>query len=454
MPEIIAHIEDAKARWATGGSAEAACPAEWKNALGDAPDLALLALAGQFTHLAMRPRPGGPLEERTPLPLLALPTLPEPLRADFRRLLGSKSIAAADVVRLIAARGHVVSPVDWLPGDSDSDLPEIYTPWLDWRAQRAKTDEPGPTAETWDLWSPQARLAHVDGLRKTDAAAGRALIEEVAPSLAAEPRLRLVSCLAVGLSDADIPYLLSLQADKSQKVQGLAGHFLARLGQGNVDAELKRELAEFFENTKAGFLSRRRLVKARKLKTQAQRQRRAKLAELVPFIALAEGLSLSGSEVVEAWDFGDGTDEIAAMIATSGSDAEAQGFLERMLDSIGVTDAVKPLIDRIPTEKRPALVPQVIARDDASFATTAGLLSATPGVLELSTIQNADAFRQLEKALREDEAKAAQTVTAGLANLGLLADREAARALLDQFKQGGMMSADPRLAMLRLNADL
>lgn len=454
MHEIAAQIEDAKARWMTGGSAEAACPAGWKDALGEMPDLGLLLLAGQFTHLAMRPVPGGPLKERAPLPPLALPALPDRLRPDFRRLLASKSVSDSDVVRLIAARGYAVSPIDWMPGANDRGLPEVYTPWLDWLAERPGHEEDAPTAETWEMWSPQARLAHVERLRKIDPDAGRSLIQSVAPALAAEPRLRLVSSLAIGLGDADVPFLTGLQSDKSGKVQALATGLLARLGQAKADAEAAAEMAGFFEKAKAGFLSRRVIVTAAKLKNAAQRRRRAALAETVPFAALAEGLGMPGTELVQAWDFGEGTAEIAAMVTATGSDAEAQLFLERMVDTLGAASDIGSLIDRLHEGKRPALAPQIIARDSATFVATARLLSAAPGTLGLATIRSSGAFRQLEATVAEGTDTTAQAVNLGFANLGLIADREAARGLIDHFTGGGLMSADPRLAMLRLNAGL
>lgn len=454
MHEIARELENVKVRWMTGNDAVTACPAAWSETLGPAPDLSLLALTGQYMHLAMRPVAPDGMDERALLPLLSLPALPTPLRPDFQRLIASKSVQHVDIVRLIAARGYVVSPTDWMPGANDSGLPEVYTPWLEWLAQAPEVSDDVPSAETWDKWSPQARLAHVERLRKTDPAAGRALIEAVAPSLAADSRLRLITYLGFGLTEADVAFLNALQTDRSGKVQALATSLLARLGQAQADAEAVSEMADFFEKAKAGILSRKFVVGARKLKNAAQRRRRAALAEVIPFATFAEGLGMSALDLVDCWDFEDGTTEIAAMVACTGSDTEVHAFLSRLLEKRGADSDISALIDRLPAEKRPVLAPEVIARDSTTFSGTARLLSVAPGTVDVGTIRGSGAFKQFEKAVKDEKDTAVHAINTGFANLGLIADRAAAQTLTDHFTNTGLMSADPRLAMLRLNAAL
>jgi len=453
-PELSRQIEAAKARWMTGGSAEAACPEAWRAALGTTPDLALLALIGQFTHLATQPALAGAPRARALLPPLALPPLAADLRPELRRLLAQKSVPEIEVIRLIATRGHAVSPLDWMPRAQDSGLPDVYTPWLDWLADGPARTEPAPTAETWDQWSPQARLAHVEQLRRTAPGAARALVEAVAPGLAAEPRHRLISVLAVGLSAADLPFLTTLQADKSARVQALAASLRARLGVAGADAAACEEMAAFFATTRTGLLSRRTVAAARPLKTAAQRRRRAELAEQLPLAALAGALGLSGAELIAAWDFGDATEEIGAMVAGTGSDAEVQAFLARGIAAPGVFNLTGPLIDRLAVDQRRALAPQIIARDSASFAVTARLLSSAPGTLARAAILGSGAFRDFETALQAQNDPPPPILGTGFVNLGLIADRQAAQALLDRFIGAGLIFADPRLSLLRLNAAL
>ncbi|MEM7721983.1 MAG: DUF5691 domain-containing protein [Pseudomonadota bacterium] len=454
MHDIARDLENVKARWMTGSGASTACPDAWSEALGPEPDLSLLALTGQYMHLAMRPVAPGEMAERALLPLLSLPDLPDPLRPELQRLLASKFLQDIDIVRLIAARGYVVSPTDWMPGANDVGLPDVYTPWLEWLAEVPERTEDAPSAETWDTWSPQARLAHVERLRKTDPAAGRALIEAVAPNLAADARLRLITYLGIGLAEEDVPLLNALQSDRSSKVQALATSLLARLGQAKADAEAVAEMVDFFEKAKAGILSRKTVVSARKLKTAAQRNRRAALVGVIPFAALAEGLGMSPHELVHSWDFEDGTDAILTMVAGTATDAEVQDFIKRMIEESGADGNIGALIDRLPGDVRPALAPHVIARDSTTFSGTARLLSVAPGTVDFETIRRAAAFKQFEKAVKDEKDTSAHAVNMGFANLGLIADRAAAQSLTDHFTSAGLMAADPRLAMLRLNAAL
>ncbi len=456
MRDLPNQLEDVKARWMTGGSAAGACPEPWRAALGDRPDLDLLALAGQFTRLATRPAPAGPLAERPLLPRLALPPLPQEARALFRRCLAAKEVEAAQLVTLIAARGYSPVPTDWMPKPGQTDLPDLYAPWLDWLADApgAATEDDIPTVESWDDWAPHARLSAVERLRASDPAAARELIAALSPTLAAEARHRLVSILVFGLAEADADYLASLEGDRSGKVQALAASLLARLGKARIDAEAGAEFTAFFETARAGLINRRTVVTARKLKSPAQRRRRAELAGILPVTALAEGLGLTVVGLVETWDFGDGTEEIGAMLAASGTDAEVEAFLARQIESLGTAHDLRPLFARIAPGRRGAIAPGLIAKDATTFAATADLLAPAPGTLGYDTIRNAPPFAHFESAVLKAEDTAARAVSAGFLNLGLIADGDAAARLIDRFTGLGLMAADPRLSLLRLNAAL
>ncbi|OWK22514.1 hypothetical protein AJ88_10645 [Mesorhizobium amorphae CCBAU 01583] len=38
------------------------------------------------------------------------------------------------VVTLVASRGFVLHPMDWMPAVSDQNSPDVYAPWIDWQA--------------------------------------------------------------------------------------------------------------------------------------------------------------------------------------------------------------------------------------------------------------------------------------------------------------------------------
>lgn len=455
MHELEAQIEAMKACWMTGGSALSASPQTWRDQLGDHPELALLALAGQFTRIATRPALGK-TSKRALLPKLALSPLPEETRPLFRRLVEAKGTGESHLIRLITARGYTVNPADWMPKPNATDLPEVYSPWLDWLADEVHGVENDVlTAENWEDWSPHARLAEVTALRVRDPDAARMLIESVAPTLAAEPRLRLISVLSSGLCLADEPFLVSLETDRSAKVKTLAHGLLARLGKARANAEAQEELAAFFELNRAGIISRKKVVGATKIKTNAQRNRRAELSTMLPLSALAEGLGLTTREVVDLWDFGDATDEIITMTASTGTDEDALALFARTLDQADHIPDIESLIARLPVADRLAFAPRAVAKDDAMFEVTASLLEPALGALPLKPITSSTAFSKLCAVLKKDDHMATRISETGFVNLGLIADQAAAEALLTHFTtKSGLMAADPRLALLRLNASL
>ncbi|MEM7643144.1 MAG: DUF5691 domain-containing protein [Pseudomonadota bacterium] len=455
MDEIVTKIEAMKARWMTGGSAEALAPPDWRGLLDQAPDLDLLALAGQFSRIAMRPDLAGRVRQKPLLPRLGLPPLPSDARPLFRRAIALKGVEVDRVVTLAAARGHAVSPLDWMPTPGATGLPAAYGPWLDWLADM-EVEEDRPTAETWDAWSPQARLTAIEALRRTDPDEARTLIAEIAPTLSADARHRLIGLMATGLSDGDADYLTGLETDRSAKVQALARHLLARLGRAQADAGAQAELAAFFEVKRAGLLSRGQVVAARKLKTNAQRNRRFELAQGLPLAALADGLGIDRGKLIDAWSGGDGTAEIVAMTAATGTDDDADRLLGRLLTQTDPQVDVTPLFPRLSAEARLRHAPRIAATETRHFALTLDCLGPALGVLPYEALHRSATVTRLIPLLTKGTPDYAERdlIETALPNLGLIASRDAARRLLGDLQDAGLMAADPRLSPLRLNAAL
>lgn len=86
------------------------------------------------------------------------------------------------------------------------------------------------------------------------------------------------------------------------------------------------------------------------------------------------------------------------------------------------------------------------------------MLAPLPGTLGFDTIRRAPAFATLLATFQAEVGGAtpatAVSAAQSLAHLGLIADRAATHALIDQFTRAGLDLADPRLALLRLNAAL
>lgn len=279
------------------------------------------------------------------------------------------------------------------------------------------------------------------------------MVDAIAPNLAAEPRERLVRTLETGLSDADAAYFETLESDRSGKVRALGVQYLARIGRAKADAEAQADLTAFFQVSKAGMLSRRRVISAVKTKNNAQRNRRTKLCQSLPLSALAEGLRVTVDEIIELWEFGEASGDVTQMVADTGTAAQNKAFLLRALNTYdGDLTAV---IARLETEDRPEIARNLIARDATVFALTAKTLRPTPGCLNFASITGSGPFREFCKLLKkDDDAPTERALTTGLANLGLIADADAAAGLITYFTDNGVMAADPRLAMLRLNASL
>lgn len=210
------------------------------------PALALLALAGQRQRFAS-PQPGA-----AEVPELARrmhqdprPILPPQARRALMRLAGSVPAAHAASVMQCAARrigraGCRIHPFDLpeLARHIKSDAENLGPAE---RAHLALTgadaeDDGGQvmfydqiTVENWATFPKAQRRAFVAELRRTDPAAGRALIESVWKAEPAPVRAALLEALATGLGPDDMPFLQGLATDRADTVKATAARLVARL---------------------------------------------------------------------------------------------------------------------------------------------------------------------------------------------------------------------------------
>jgi len=274
------------------------------------------------------------LKRRPPLPALALPMLPERLRP----LLSAALKHAADarfktrVATLVASRGFVLHPMDWMPAASYQESPDVYAPWVDWQAgmdgeQRSRREQ--LTAETWDDFYPAARRIALADVRRSEPAAARMLIETRDQASRRRSGLHSSKLMRVGLGADDVPFLKSLSADRSGKVRELASRLLARLGEHGNPADggpedPTTELAAFITEGKSGFIRRRTTYSPVKLKSPAQESRRVDLLQPVTWSILPRAFGKTESDFIGAWQFDvdDNADlSLVRMVAVSGGDA-------------------------------------------------------------------------------------------------------------------------------------
>jgi len=450
-------------RW-TMGSAAASVAQVWKAEIGDDPieaELRLLALSGQFLGMAVIAEPPADLRALPDLPALALPTLPDAARSLARRVLAAGDARHQRALAQFAAgRGWTLHPADWMPSASDEDAPDVYAPWRDWIEAAAAGSGPrgasdGLTAANWaDFW-PAARNAALAELRRRDPGAARVLLETRLPGEGADTRLRLLGHLTQGLSEADAPFLETLAAgDRAPKVKALAASLLARLGRGSAVGEEATELAGFFTLGTKGLLRRSRTVAANVLKTHAQRIRRQTLFAGADYTGFAAALGMSGEELAAIWVWGDDVQadiELAGMAGRSASDAIVADLYTALAEhSLLNLGSLLALASRIGPAQRAAIAQRVL-RDRGSYHDA---LAMAGGGGQVEGVTDVPAEAALLHALGSADARPGDHA-AELQALGMLASRAGAQKALERLvRAAGLLQADPRLDMLRLNAAL
>ncbi|WP_311972230.1 DUF5691 domain-containing protein [Bradyrhizobium campsiandrae] len=395
------------------------------------------------------------------IPMLALPTVSEPLRPLLRRILAASKDAAPrkELVHFLAARGWTTHPADWMPDANDEDAPDVYAAWRDWSAfavagavTRRRTGDQ-LTAENWEDFWPAARKAALIGLRRRDPSAARALLEAKLGNENAEARLRLVSLLSERLSGDDVAFLEGLVAnDRAPKIKALATSMLARLGHGPAAGEDIAELAGFFAVKTKGLLRRSRVIDFQTPKTPAQWQRRKTLLDGTDLTSFAGALGLAPQDLIAAWDWN--VDPAAdaglvGLIVETGTDAQlAQAA--NIVSEHDATGLIVALAPRLANAERARFAAAALRARGIGFE-MAQMIAGVAGRLDdpLST----PAGVKLLAEIRRDDAKPSDHI-AEFRALGLLASRTAAQQTLQRLTAAGLLLGDPRLDMLRLNAAL
>lgn len=448
------------ARWTMGGGAAAAAPTEWRSALGEdatEAELRLLALSGQFLGAFVLAEPVGEVQALPDIPALARPPLPDALRPRLRRLLQQLREPAQrrSLLDFVDTRGWTLHPGDWMPRPGD-DVPDVYAPWQDWPTALDATQAATGTltAETWDGMGPATRRVAFAALRRQDPARSSALLAERIAGETADARAGWVEALATGLCEADRPLLETLATDRALRVTALASSMLARLGHRDVIDADAVELAGFFPVQIKGLLRRIRSIAPQELKTPAQRNRRSALMATTSFGGFAGALKLSSEELVAAWPWASdraADHALAAMAARSAPDTVIVAMTETMttresLDPYGLA----PLLPRLAPARRRRAAVQMLRAKGSAFPQA---LSVVGGDGRIEAAIHTVAGAALLSALRAEEAKPSDQ-SAELLALGLIASRAAATQALEELAAAGLIAADPRLDMLRLNAAL
>ncbi|RWG91138.1 DUF5691 domain-containing protein [Mesorhizobium sp.] len=457
--------------WVSGGAAFELAPAEWKDvaaaASPDEQERRLLAIAAQALDVGLRPAAPKTLKRRPPLPVLALPVLPERLRPLLRAALKYATDARLKtrVATLVASRGFVLHPMDWMPAPSYQESPEVYAPWVDWQAGAEGEKQfrrEHLTAETWDDFYPAARRAALVDLRRTMPALARTLIETKGASESAEVRLALIELLRFGLGADDVPFLKSLSADRSGKVREMAGRLLARLGEHGNPADggsedPTAELAAFIEEGKAGFIRRRTTYAPVKLKSPAQQARRTDLFASCYFGDLVARFGKTEADFIGAWQFGvdDNADLfLVRMVSVSGGDAAVACLADLLVAAGGkLALLVLQLMLRLDSGRKRVLISQIL-NDAQNLAALNLIEGAEAGWLEWGDLAKGKALSALRSAFSGDNDVMKRSAEQHLETMGFLATPLTAEKLIGEVVAAGLPPASPSLGLLRLNAAL
>lgn len=448
MTDPMAQIEALKTQWMTGSATPGTGP--WPHL----DELSRLALTGQYLRIATRPASAAKVTIAPEIPTLPLNPMPVAARPLFRRALAAKLVPATVVVGFVAARGFAVNPLDWTPARNEAGLPDVYAPWRDWLDGNTGAIGDAPlTAETWDDFPPHSRYHLLETLHANRPEDARALILQVAPTLAADQRLRMLGCLRARFGPEDVAVLEPFATDRSSKVQSFVRTQLARVGRvGETAPEALAELPDFIETMRAGILSRKQVVSARKLKTQAQRKRRGDILAQLTLKSVADQLGLSPDQVVERWDFGDATEDMISLVAATGTDDHVRAFARRVASQKAQPG---PLLDRLSHETRRDIGLGLLPFDGWILDQTQLWITQPDGTVPMAMLQEGSSLRDLAGQFRIETGPAEERMLErALSFLGLLADREAAIALMDIFTEAGALAVDNRLSLLRLNTAL
>jgi hypothetical protein len=459
---IFNAMGDALARW-TMGSAAAPAASMWADTLGADPneaELRLLALSGQFLGVAVTNEPPAELHALPDVPVLQLPIVPETLRPLLRRVLDAinEPWARLSLLRFLAARGWTIHPGDWMPAPSDEETPEIYAPWRNWAEIAASTGKMlravsgAITVETWNDYQPVARKMALTELRQRDASLARTLMESKLAGEDAETRLRLLSVLAVELSDADVDFLQGIvSTDRALKVKALATSLLNQLGRGTISNEDIAELKGFFKVGTKGLLRRARAIEFENATKPAQWRRRSELLESVDIAAFAGALEMTGAELIAAWPWHH--DEKAdyaliALIMRTGTQALVAQAAEAVNpgDQHGMQHLLS-LLPRLSPDQRSELGARLVRIAGHGFA-AANTVAA--GVLRVDNPLATPAGDALLAAVSREGTRPSDHA-AELRALGLITAQPWARRILERLNTAGLVQGDPRLDMLRLN---
>lgn len=180
-------------------------------------------------------------------------------------LSGAHAAALPEWLRTAALLGKITAP-EQLPAlleygakhrDVATLLPAVIGKrgaWLVERKPAWKHFDPEITRDAWETGTAKQRAAWLQKQRLQIPETARIELEAVFPKEPADTRSEFLSCLAVGLSISDEPFLENVLDDKSKEVRKVAAKLLHRLPESRFAARMAERASRYLTFHAGGLL--------------------------------------------------------------------------------------------------------------------------------------------------------------------------------------------------------
>lgn len=459
-----------KERWLIGDTAFAVAPQRWHASLcgtdtpshkvrpGDEIELRLLTMAGQYQALLARP-PRVPLQLRAPLPKLAHTTLSGKARTLFSRCIKRPGHCPTELLFLMARRGYVAHPLDWIPSSLRDKVPEIYHPWLIWLLSPNEDSPNQLSEENWNAVPAPLRLELLKQQLGEDRVATVELIERCCSGLPANEREKVLQLLDPDLQPDDLECLRAYEQDRSTKVQALVQRLIKALGEPckEVKAPKNNKSSEHFQELLGMLKKSDKGIGPKRFSKEKRDKLQLRLWNSDPK-RLAKHFKLTPLQLAKTWHFEQDVGASSSLMhayVDNGLIREAMPLILQLAQR-GEASACKYFIPRLTPKERDKLVRLVLQGENSSFVGLCRWLGDAYGTLPWSVAKKSAAYKDLLDCISRnvDTCKDDYSVEVVLQELALAIDHQGALACLEAFKKANMNMLDASLTHLHLNAAL
>ncbi len=391
------------------------------------------------------------------VPKPELPYMPDAARAALRDVMAHERPVSngcmKDVLLFAAARGYYAHPADWIPTfRGDNRFPAIYQPMVNWLAENGHIpffEGVALTEGNFDGYSARTRCAAFRNLLRADRSAAYDLLLSVGARKNAQVRFELLSQIDAGggfagIYPTDVPVLQKFLNDPSKKVRGLVERKLeSTWGLDTREAHAKA-IAHHFTIGENGDLF---------IAPEFPEANLIQHCWSTDLDALARVLGVSSMELVSNVSLEDFKGNVFKLFPRTG-DIEARKVLAKRLVTAGL-ECPASLIGVIAPEDWKKALRKTFKSELPS--TVFDFLGDKAGTLDISMVRQIRHYSDLKSSVLEELNSGTLPINHtydSLRILALVADKEAANAVMREAIDAGIAENNPRLAMLKFNLSL